>query len=116
VVRGVVRQDVAREVVALGRQDVLLRAEDRAPERLALERDSLEVVEDDLLHLLFDLLLLEKNDVARVLDGAELRVLEDVYDNADGLQHVHAVSTGFCVRERSAVRVFVGAVGGRAAG
>jgi hypothetical protein len=63
-VRGVVRLDVAREVVVLERQDVLLRTEDRAPKRLALERDGLEAVKDDLLRLLVDLLLLKEDDVA----------------------------------------------------
>jgi hypothetical protein len=54
------------------------------------------VVEDDLLHLLINLLLLPYNDVPFPLNSPllELRVLEDIRDDVDGLGHVLAEGLG----------------------
>ena len=54
------------------------------------------MVKDDLLVLLVDLLLLTDYDVALALDGGalELRVLEDVRDDVDGLGDVLAEALG----------------------
>ena len=50
----------------------------------------MEMVKDDLLVLLVDLLLLTHDDVALALNSAafELRVLQDVRDDVDGLRDV----------------------------
>jgi len=49
-----------------------------------------QVVEDDLLHLLLDLLRLTENDITLPLDGAllELGVLKDVLQDVDALGNV----------------------------
>ena len=56
----------------------------------------MEMVKQDLLMLLVHLLLLAQNDIAFALDGAafELRVLEDVGDDVDGLRDVLAEALG----------------------
>ena len=56
----------------------------------------MEMVKQDLLVLLVHLLLLAQNDIAFALDGAafELRVLEDVGDDVDGLRDVLAEALG----------------------
>lgn len=56
----------------------------------------MEMIKQDLLVLLVHLLLLAQNDIAFALDGAafELRVLEDVGDDVDGLRDVLAEALG----------------------
>ncbi|KAI3480564.1 hypothetical protein L1887_57284 [Cichorium endivia] len=95
-VGGVVGLDVLGEVLTLDREDVLLGAEDGAAQRLALEGDRVKVVEHDLLLELVNLLLLAEDDVALALDRGvlELRVLQDVRDDVDGLVDVLAEGLG----------------------
>ena len=84
---GVVGLDVVGEVVAGDGLDVLLGAKDRAAQGLALVGGGVQVVEDDLLQLLVNLLLLAQDHVALALDGTglQLRVLQDVGEDVDGL-------------------------------
>lgn len=84
-VSSVVGLDVVLKVVALNGLDVLLRTQDGAAERLVLEGGGVQVVEDNLLHLLVHLLLLAQNDVSLTLDSGwlELGVLEDVGEDVD---------------------------------
>lgn len=85
-VSSVVGLDVVLKVVALDRLDVLLGAQDGAAERLVLEGGRVQVVEDNLLHLLVHLLLLTQDDVSLTLDSGwlELGVLQDVGEDVDG--------------------------------
>jgi hypothetical protein len=57
--------------------DVLGGTQNRAAERLSLERGGVKVVEDDLLELLVDLLRLSEDDIALALYrlGVEFRIL-----------------------------------------
>jgi hypothetical protein len=89
-VGGVVRLDVLGEVIPLDGQDVLLGSENGTAERLLLECDGVEVVKDNLLGLLVHLLLFTDDDVALPLDrtGLELRVLQNIADDVDGLADV----------------------------
>jgi hypothetical protein len=86
----VVGRDVVLKVLLLDRQDVLPGAKDGAAEGLALERGSVQVVEDNLLELLVDLLLLPKDDVALALNGGllELGVLKDIGKDLNRLSDV----------------------------
>lgn len=88
--------DVVGQVIALDRHDVLLGTKDGAAKARALERNSVKVVEDDLLRELLDLLLLAQDHVALALDGAslELRVLQDVGNNVNSLAHIVAERLG----------------------
>ena len=54
------------------------------------------MVKDDFLVLLVDLLLLTHDDVALALDSGafELRVLEDIRDNVDGVRDVFTEALG----------------------
>lgn len=92
----VVGLDVVEEVVAVDGLDVLLGAEDGATKGLALESGGMEVVEDDLLELLVNLLLLAEDHITLTLNGAglELRVLEDVSEDVDGLGNVGVEGLG----------------------
>ena len=58
--------------------------------------DRMEMVKDNLLVLLVDLLLLTHDNVALALDSAafELRVLQDVRDDVDGLRDILAETLG----------------------
>jgi hypothetical protein len=86
-VGGVVGLDVVGQVVAGNGLDVLLGAEDRAAEGLALEGSGVEVVKDNLLELLVNLLLLTEDHVPLALNGSrlQLRVLQDIGEDIDGL-------------------------------
>ena len=50
----------------------------------------MQVVENDLIQLLLNLLGLSKNDVALTFDGLgfELRVLQNIGENIDGLWYI----------------------------
>ena len=89
-VGGVVVLDVVGKLGAADVADVFAGAEDGAAQRLVLVRRRVEVVEDDLIQLLLNLLGLAEDDVALALDGGglELRVLEDVGEDVDGLGNV----------------------------
>jgi hypothetical protein len=86
----VVGRNVVLKILLLDRQDVLSGTKDGAAEGLALERGSVQVVEDNLLELLVDLLLLPKDDVALALNGGlvEPRVLKDIGKDLNRLSDV----------------------------
>ena len=87
---GVVGVDVVAEVGLGEAADVLLGAEDGAPETGALEGGGVEVVQNELLLLLVDLGHFPKDDVALPLDGGllELGVEEDVGEDLNGLTNI----------------------------
>lgn len=89
-VGGIIGLNVGGQVIARDAQNVLLRAEDGAAKRLVLEGRGMQVVEDDLLHLLVDFLLLAQDDVAFALDGRSLQlaVLQDVGEDVDSGRNV----------------------------
>lgn len=86
-VSSVVGLDVVGQVVTGDGLDVLLGTEDGAAKGLALVSGGVKVVEDNLLELLVNLLLLAQDHIALTLDGTglELRVLEDIGEDVDGL-------------------------------
>ena len=89
-VSGVVGLDVVDQVVPGDSLDVLLGTEDGTTKGLALESGGMEVVEDNLLELLVNLLLLTQDHIPLTLNGTglQLRVLENVCENVDGLGDV----------------------------
>lgn len=89
-VSGVVGLDVVNQVVPGDGLDVLLGAEDGTTEGLALESGGVEVVENNLLELLVNLLLLTQDHIPLTLNGTglQLRVLENVCEDVDGLGNV----------------------------
>lgn len=109
-VRGVVRLYVGGKIIAADGEDVRLRTEDGASEGLTyrvkrgramtslsntrhtLEGHGVQVVEDNLLHLLVHLLLLTQDDIALPLNRRvlEFGVLQDVADDVHGLADVLA--------------------------
>lgn len=86
----VVVGDVCGQVGLGDGEDVFLRAEDGAAERLILERGGMQVVKHNFLELLIDLFLLAQDHVALALDGGllELGVLQDVGEDLDGFADV----------------------------
>lgn len=89
-VSSVVGLDVIDQVVPGDGLDVLLGTEDGATKGLALESGGVEVVEDNLLELLVNLLLLTQDHIPLTLNGTglQLRVLENVCEDVDGLRDV----------------------------
>lgn len=89
-VSGVVGLDVVGEVIAGQGLDVLLGSQDGAAKSLTLESSGVQVVKDNLLHLLVNLLLLAENDIALALNGIVVqgRVLENVGKNLNRLGDV----------------------------
>lgn len=89
-VGGVVGLDVIGQVITRDGLDVFLRAKNSTTERLALVRYGVEVVKHDLLDLLVDLFLLTENDIPLPINGSwfELRILEDIGKDVDGLGDV----------------------------
>lgn len=61
-----------------------------------LEGGGVQVVEDDLLHLLLDLLGLAEDDIALALDGRllELGVLQDIGEDVNALGDVRVEGLG----------------------
>jgi hypothetical protein len=86
----VVVLDVAGKLGPGDVTDVLAGTKDSAAQRLVLEGGGVEVIEDDLFKLLFDLLRLSQDNVALALDGRllKLRVLEDIGENVDALWRI----------------------------
>lgn len=95
-VSGVVGLDVVDQVITLDALDVLLGSEDGAAERLVLESSGMQVVENNLLELLVNLLLLTQNHISLPLDSGrlELRVLEDIGKDVDGLWNIGVEGLG----------------------
>ena len=89
-VGGVVGVDVRLQVTLRDRVDVVLGSEDGLTQGLAGESDGVQVVKDDLFQLLVDLFLLSENDIPLPLDRVlfQLRVLQNVRDDADGAGNV----------------------------
>lgn len=89
-VGGVVVLDVAGELSSADIADVLLGTEDGAAQRLVLEGGGVQVVEDNLLDLLFHFLRLAQDNAAFPLNGGwlELGVLENVGKNVNALWHI----------------------------
>lgn len=100
-VGGIVVLDVVGELSSGDVADVLLGAEDGAAEGLVLEGGGVQVIEDNLLNLLFHLLGLAEDNVTFPLDCGrlELGVLEDIGKNIDTLWYVLVESLGkvYCV-------------------
>ncbi len=86
----VVVLDVVHKLGAGDVANILAGAEDGAAQRLMLIRRRVEMVKDDLLHLLLHLFGLAKDHVALPLDGGllQLRVLQDVGQDVDALRDV----------------------------
>jgi hypothetical protein len=86
-VSSVVGLDVVGQVVAGDGLNVLLGAEDGAAKGLVLVSGSVKVVEDNFLELLVNLLLLTEDHVPLTLNGSglELRVLQNIGEDIDGL-------------------------------
>ena len=84
-VGSVVLLDVASQVIAAYRLDVLLRTKNCLAKRLSLESGCVKVVEDNLAEVLVNFLLLAKNNVTLALDCRilELGVLKDVAKDAN---------------------------------
>jgi hypothetical protein len=86
-VSGVVGLDVVGQVIPGDSLDVLLGTEDGATKGLVLESSGVQMVKDNLLELLVNLLLLTQNHISLTLDssGLQLRVLQDIGEDVDGL-------------------------------
>lgn len=89
-VSGVVILDVVDELGPGDVADVLAGAKNGAAEGLVLVGGGVQVVEDNLLHLLLDLLSLAEDDITLPLDGAllELGVLKNVLQDVDALGNI----------------------------
>jgi hypothetical protein len=85
-VGSVVGVDVRLQVTLRDRVDVVLGSENGLTQRLAGKGDGVQVVKHDLFQLLVNLFLLSEDDVSLPLDRIflQLRVLQNVRDNADG--------------------------------
>ena len=95
-VSSVVLLDVAGEVVARYRLNVLLGAENCLSQRLALESGCVKVVENDLAQVLVNLLLFPQDYITFALDSRvlELGVLQDIAEDANGGRDVRVEGLG----------------------